>query len=228
MLDVITFKKRCMKTSLRFVLRAALFLFPIGAGAVTWSSVITSEKMRAEVDLASFLRQGNIVTAWDREVYAVLEQARPGDFYFKSSKTLMRYNCSGRTADLLMRVYYAEDGSEITTVSASYYGKPNYVIPDTNAELKFDYACQYKTPEEKKLAAATAAEATARKKSEKLAESGEAGELVEAPTKKTLAGGKVKSAAAGSPVKPLTRSLPVIKPPSTLARSPGAASKGEK
>lgn len=193
-----------------------------------WSSVITSEKMRAEVDLASFLRQGNIVTAWDREVYAVLEQARPGDFYFKSSKTLMRYNCSGRTADLLMRVYYAEDGSEITTVTASYYGKPNYVIPDTDAEQKFDYACQYKTPEEKKLAAAAAAEAAAKKKSEKLAESVEPGELVAVPAKKAVAGGKGKPAPTGSPVKPLTRSLPVIKPPSTLAKSPGEAGKGEK
>ena len=215
-----------MKTSLRFVLRAALFLFPIGAGAVTWSSVITSEKMRAEVDLASFLRQGNIVTAWDREVYAVLEQARPGDFYFKSSKTLMRYNCSGRTADLLMRVYYAEDGSEITTVTASYYGKPNYVIPDTEGEQKFEYACQYKTPEEKKLAVAAAAAAIAKKKSEKSEEPEGSGELVGVPVKKMVSGGKAKSTVAESPVKSPPRSLPILKPSGTLLKPVANTSKG--
>jgi len=126
-----------MKTTLRFVLTAAFLTFPLGTEAATWSSVISNEKMRAEIDLSSFLRQGSIVTAWDREVYSALEQARPGDFYFKSVKSLMRYNCNGRTADMLMKVYYAEDGSEITTLTASYYGKPNYVIPDTEGEQKF-------------------------------------------------------------------------------------------
>jgi len=126
-----------MKTTLRFVLTAAFLTSPLGTEAATWSSVISNEKMRAEIDLSSFLRQGSIVTAWDREVYSALEQARPGDFYFKSVKSLMRYNCNGRTADMLMKVYYAEDGSEITTLTASYYGKPNYVIPDTEGEQKF-------------------------------------------------------------------------------------------
>lgn len=144
--------KRCMKKPLRFVLTAAFLIFPPGIEAAKWSSVISNEKMRAEIDLASLLRQGGIVTAWDREVYSELEQARPGDFYFKSAKSLMRYNCNARTADLLMKVYYAEDGSEITTLTASYYGKPNYVIPDTEDEQKFAYACLYKKPEEKNLA----------------------------------------------------------------------------
>src|SRR3989338_4153197 len=103
--------KRCMKKPLRFVLTAAFLIFPPGIEAAKWSSVISNEKMRAEIDLASLLRQGGIVTAWDREVYSELEQARPGDFYFKSAKSLMRYNCNARTADLLMKVYYAEDGS---------------------------------------------------------------------------------------------------------------------
>ncbi len=188
-----------------------------------WSSVTTTEKMRAELDLASYQRQGNIVTAWDREVYAALEQARPGDFYFKSSKSLMRYNCGGRTADLLMKVYYAEDGSEITTVTASYYGKPNYVIPDTEGEQKFDYACQYKTPEEKKLIAAAAAAA---KKQSKKAE--EPDELVAVTGKKGAAGAKDKTTVTGSPRIPSQRPAPIIKPSDTLPKAKPETGKGEK
>ncbi|MBU1689953.1 MAG: hypothetical protein KJ958_00305 [Gammaproteobacteria bacterium] len=209
--------KRCMKTSLRTVLAAAFLIFPPGAEAAVWSSIVSNEQMRAEVDIASLLRQGNIVTAWDREVYAVLEQARPGDFYFKSAKSLMRYNCSSRTADLLMKVYYAEDGSEITTITASYYGKPNYVIPDTEGEKKFEHACQYKKPEEKKLVTVT------RKKSEKSKETDKTAVM---SAKKVLSGDKAKAAAPENPVKPPPRSLPILKPSGTLPKPVADAGKG--
>lgn len=182
-----------------------------------WSPVISNEKMRAEIDLASLLRQGNIVTAWDREVYSALEQARPGDFYFKSAKSLMRYNCNARTADLLMKVYYAEDGSEITTITASYYGKPNYVIPDTDGEQKFEHACQYKKPEEKKLVAVT------RKKSGK---SKEADKTADMSAKKATSGDKAGAVAPENPVKVPPRSLPIRKPAGTLPKPIAEASKG--
>ena len=182
-----------------------------------WSPVISNEKMHAEIDLASLVRQGSIVTAWDRDVYSALEQARPGDFYFKSAKSLMRYNCSGRTADLLMKVYYAEDGSEITTITASYYGKPNYVIPDTEGEQKFEHACQYKKPEEKKLVAA------AKQKSEKPKEMDKTADM---SAKQATSGDKAKAAAPENPVKAPPRSLPILKPSGTLPKPAADASKG--
>lgn len=205
-----------MKTPLRFVLTAVFLIFSLGTEAAMWSSVISNEKMRAEIDLTSFMRQGSIVTAWDREVYSVLEQARPGDFYFKSAKTLMRYNCTGRTADLLIKVYYAEDGSEITTITASYYGKPNYVIPDTEGEQKFEHACQYKKPEEKKLSAVT------KKKSEK---SKEADITADTSAKKATIGDKAKAAVPEAPVKQPPRSLPILKPSGALPKTTAVASK---
>ena len=192
-----------MKTLLRFVLTAAFLAFPPGIEAAKWSPVIVNEKMRAEIDMAGLLRQGSAVTAWDREVYSALEQARPGDFYFKSAKTLMRYNCTGRTADLLMKVYYAEDGGEITTLTANYYGKPNYVIPDTEGEQKFEHACQYKKLEEKKPAAAT------RKKSEKPKQADKAADK---PARKATSGDKARAIAPGNPVKAPPRYLPIRKP----------------
>lgn len=224
--------KNCMKTTLRFVLTAVFLTFPPGTEAAKWSSVISNEKMRAEIDVASLLRQGNIVTAWDREVYTVLEQARPGDFYFKSAKSLMRYNCNTRTADLLMRVYYAEDGGEITTLTASYYGKPNYVIPDTEGEQKFEHVCQYKKTEEKNLAAVT------RKKSEKPKEAKKAADkaadkatdktakkAADVPEKKATSGDKAKAVAPENPVKAPPISLPIRKPSGTLVKPVADAGK---
>jgi hypothetical protein len=127
-----------------------LLCFALGAEASVWSTVTSDEKMRIEVDLASFMRQSGIVTAWDREIYSAAEQARPGDFYFKSSKSLVRYGCDSRLTELVMKVYYAEDGSEIKVVSAENYGRPNYVIPDTDGERKFEFVCNYKTVEKVK------------------------------------------------------------------------------
>lgn len=199
----------CMKTALHFALMAAFLTFPPAIGAAAWSPVIANEKMRAEIDVASLLRQGSTVTAWDREVYSALEQARPGDFYFKSAKSLMRYNCTDRTADLLMKVYYAEDGSEITTLTASYYGKPNYVIPDTEGEQKFEHVCQYKKPEGKKPAAVT------RKKSEKPKQADKAADK---SAKKATSGDKAKAVAPEGPVKAPPRSLPIRKPFGTLPK----------
>lgn len=134
----------------QFALTAALLCFSLGAESAAWSTVVTSEKMRIEIDMTSFMRQGGIVTAWDREVYSAAEQARPGDFYFKSSKSLVRYGCDSRLAELVMKVYYAEDGSEIKVVTAENYGRPNYVIPDTEGERKFEFVCNYKKVEKEK------------------------------------------------------------------------------
>lgn len=196
--------KRIMKTLLGFVLTAAFLTFPPGTEAAMWSSVMSSEKMRAEIDLASFLRHGDIVTAWDREVYSALEQARPGDFYFKSVKSLMSYNCKARTADLLMKVYYAEDGSEITTLTANFNGKPNHVIPDTEGDQKFEYVCQYKKPEEKKLVVVT------KKKSKQADKTAD----------------KARAMEPENPVKYPLRSLPIFKPSGTLPKPVVDASKG--
>jgi hypothetical protein len=206
-----------MKTPWQLMLTAIFLTFSPVTEAAMWSLVISNEQMRAEIDQASLQRQGNIVTAWDREVYSALEQARPGDFYFKSAKSLMRYNCNGRTADLLMKVYYAEDGSEITTLTASYYGKPNFVIPDTEGEQKFEHACQYKKAEEKKPAAVT------KKKSGK---SKETDKDADASAMKTVSGDKASVVVPRYPVKASTRSLPIQKPSGTLPKPVVDAGKG--
>lgn len=200
-----------MKITLRFALTMAFLSFPLGAEAASWSAVISNEKMRVEFDLASLQRQGNVVTAWDREVYFSPEQALPGDFYVKSAKTLARYNCDARTADLLMRAYYSEDGSEIKTVSANFYGRPNYVIPDSEGEIKFDYACNYKKPQEIKKVV-VAKKKTKPKEADKTAE----------PLAKEGAGAKAtaKPALPEGPPKAPPKSVPIRQPSGVLPRAP--------
>jgi len=114
-------------------------------------------------------------------------------------------------------VYYAEDGSEITTLTASYYGKPNYVIPDTEGEQKFEHACQYKMPAEKKLSAVTR---------KKIGKPKEADKTANMSAKKATSGDKAKSVAPETPVKAPLRSLPIRKPSGTLPKPIADASKG--
>jgi len=181
----------------RFALAAALLCFAFGAEAATWSTVVANEKMRIEVDLASLIRRGAVVTAWDREIYSADEQAQPGDFYFKSSKSLVRYGCDARIAELLMRVYYAEDGSEIKIITADYYGRPNYVIPDTAGEQKFEYVCNYKKPEKKKPAVVAVKKKKAKPKEPSKAVAAKA---VDARTKIVV---------PGAPLRGIPRYLPI-------------------
>lgn len=197
-----------MKTTLRNALIAMIFSLPAWAEAAVWSAVISDGKMRADIDVASITRQGNIVTAWEREVYSGLEQAQPGDFYFKSSKALFRYGCDVRTADMLMKVYYAEDGSEIKVITASNSGRPNFVIPDTHVEQKFDYACKYRKSPEKKAAAVVR---------KKVSRPKEADKAVPAPAKKEAPAVKAKPMPEAPPVTP-PRSVPIRKPSALLPR----------
>lgn len=207
-----------MKTRISLIL---LILLPLWAEAAVWSTVTSNKKMRVEIDLASFMRRGNVVTVWDREVYFAPEQAQPGDFYFKSAKSLVRYNCDTRTADLLMKVYYADDGSEIRTLAANDYGRPNYVVPDTEAEEKLDYACKYSKAPEKK------AVETASKKDEKKED---AGKTAEPPAKKAvpaaLATGAKAKLSPEPPPKAPPKPLPVLKPSGVPAKPVAGTGKG--
>jgi hypothetical protein len=119
----------------------ALLLFTTGAEAASWHAVATNEKMKIEMDTASIVKTGKVVSAWDKEVYSGPEQAQPGDFYFKSVKTLRRYGCSDHVVEPLMQVYYADDGSEIKTVILDGDGTSGYVVPDSMEELRFNYVC---------------------------------------------------------------------------------------
>lgn len=196
---------------LRHVVLLVYLLFSAATQAADWATVIANVKMHSEADRASFNRQGALVTIWEREVYIQEEQAQPGDFFFKSSKSLIRYNCQARTADMLVKVFYDADGAEIKTVTAGYYGRQNFVIPDSEGERKFEYACSYKKPPEKRtVVAKKKPKPTTEKEAASPAKNG-----------KSLAETKVKS----TPLPP-PRSLPIHKPSGVLVK-PVAAESGK-
>lgn len=114
------------------------------ASAANWKRVADDEKIRVEVDVATLTRDGNTAKARERETHRKPEQAKPGDFYFKSAKTLAQHHCVERTTTYLFRGFYAEDGSEIKTItSGPDLGKVDFLVPDSLEERKLLFACTY-------------------------------------------------------------------------------------
>lgn len=134
-----------MKTTIAPHIGSLLFLFwfagfPAAAG--NWKRVTDDEKIRVEVDIATLTRDGNTVKAWERETHRQPEQAKPGDFYFKSTKTLAQHHCVERTTTYLFRGFFAADGSEIKAMTADL-GKVDFLIPDSLEERKLTFACTH-------------------------------------------------------------------------------------
>ena len=177
-----------MGKKIQIVLAALAGFMATSAGAAEWYAILDNSRLKIEVDAAGALKGNNVIEAWDEEVYTKLEQANPGDFYFKSVKSLARYGCKDRTTDRLMRIYFDQDGAEIKKVSEA--DGSAYVVPDTLEEMKFEYLCNHKLPPE---TTRLIAEKKARLAAEKAAEKARLKALTKAKAKKTTA--KTKSLA---------------------------------
>jgi hypothetical protein len=126
--------------------------FPAIAG--NWKQVANNNKTRVEIDVASLVAipDENIVKAWERETHVKPEQAKPGDFFFTSVKTLAQYHCTDRTTTYSYRAYYDADGSEIKAITTGAdLGKVDFLVPDSLEERKLIFACTYKKPVAKKM-----------------------------------------------------------------------------
>lgn len=134
--------------------RIALLLFAGFPAAADWKPVADDKKTRVEIDVASLVRGDDTVKAWERETHFKPEQARPGDFFYSSVKTLAQHHCVDRTTTYLYRAYFAVDGSEIKALTASTdLNKVDFLVPGSLEERKLIFACTYK-PAAKKPAAA--------------------------------------------------------------------------
>jgi len=128
----------------RLVFATLLALATLPAGAVSWQGIKANEGMRAEIDTDSLERGKEGVKAWDEELYARPEQARPGDFYFRVQKSYTLYRCGARTTGYLLKVYYGADEAYIKTFTTSDLPQQNAVIPGSLEELKYEFVCNYK------------------------------------------------------------------------------------
>lgn len=119
-------------------------LAPLSASAAAWQAMPGGRGVSIEVDKSSMDRSGKTVKAWSKASYADVQQASAGDFFFSSYKSLAQYDCAARTAKPLFKVYYAEDGSEVTSVRYTEFDRPAQVVPDTAEEQVLEFACSYK------------------------------------------------------------------------------------
>jgi len=114
------------------------------AAAGNWKLVAKGENTLVEIDVASLARDGNTVKAWERETHSKPEQAKPGDFFYSSVKTLAQHHCTERTTTYLFRGFFAADGSEIKTLApGADLGKVDFLVPDSPEERKLIFACAY-------------------------------------------------------------------------------------
>lgn len=81
---------------------------------------------------------------WDKITFSRPEQARPGDFYYASAKSLLAINCTKRTHSLLQKVYYAADGQEIKSVRYGGNESIEFIVPDSAEERVMEFSCGYK------------------------------------------------------------------------------------
>ncbi len=117
------------------------------AAAENWQTVLANETMRIEIDAATLLRNDGdgSVRAWERETFAKPRQAFPGDFFFKSTKSLALHHCARHATTYLYRGYYGDDGVEIKSfTSPADLGGIDYLIPGSLEERKLIFACTHK------------------------------------------------------------------------------------
>lgn len=124
-----------------------LFLLSsLPAAAGNWRIVVDNEMVRAETDISTLTRNGDIVKTWEKETYRKPEQAKPGDFYFKSAKSLVQHHCANRTSAYLFKAYYSEDGKEIKAITSSGdLDKVDHLPPDSLEERQLLFACNFKS-----------------------------------------------------------------------------------
>ena len=161
-----------MTKHLRLVFVMLFALATVPAGAANRQGVKANEAMRAEIDTDSLDRGKDGIKAWDEELYARPEQARPGDFYFRVLKSYTLYRCGARTTGYLLKVYYGADEAYIKMFTPSDLPQQNAVIPGSLEELKYEFVCNYKARAKsapqtapKKVGTASAAKAQVAKNS---------------------------------------------------------------
>ncbi len=135
-----------MTTPTPHIVLLLLLLSSLPASAGNWRTVVDNEIVRAETDIGSLMRNGDIVRTWEKETYLKPEQAKPGDFYYKSAKSLAQHHCTNRTTSYLYKAYYTEDGKEIKAItSAGDLDRADQIPPDSLEERKLLFACNFKS-----------------------------------------------------------------------------------
>ncbi|MDP2963007.1 MAG: hypothetical protein Q8N54_09645 [Sulfurimicrobium sp.] len=138
-----------------FLLLAALLLTSSSAVAGNWHTLQSNPQLLLEADEPQIeanednnqdktRKKEKKLNVWGKITYSLPEQARPGDFFYSSSKSLFEINCTKRTHRLLRKIYYTADGQESKSVRYGEEVKYTAIVPDSTEERIFDFACAFK------------------------------------------------------------------------------------
>jgi hypothetical protein len=130
----------------RFIVTASLALTTGTAAASDWQPVGSNEDVSFTMDVASFVRQGQVVRAWLRSVYA--EPVDDGDGR-KVSASLSRnyFDCINRRWAIKQTTFFTDKNFK----KVAHVGREesdalldwSEVPPDTAAEVLLEFACSY-------------------------------------------------------------------------------------
>lgn len=128
--------------------RLALILATIAlivpcASAATWQPIRASDRSDLAIDADSIDGKDGQVTAWVREVHPKRVPVESGAFFYRSTKSQMRFDCKGRTSTVLVRGYFRDDGSEIEVDRTA--SEPAVLFPDSAGEQLHRTACRLGT-----------------------------------------------------------------------------------
>lgn len=138
-----------------FFLLAALLLPNSYAMAGNWHNLLSNSQIRVDADepqqeASESKDQEKAKTkevklkVWGKSTYSRPEQARPGDFYYASAKSLLAINCTRRTHRLMQKIYYSSEGQEIKSIRYGDSEKFEAIVPDSIEERIFDFACTFR------------------------------------------------------------------------------------
>lgn len=122
----------------------ALALIAPCASAATWLPIRAADRTDLAIDVDSVDAKDGQVTAWVREIHPKRVPVESGAFFYRSTKSQLRFDCKARTSRVLVRGYFRDDGSEIEVDRTA--SEPAVLFPDSTGEQLHRTACKLGTP----------------------------------------------------------------------------------
>lgn len=113
-------------------------------GPSAWQLIETKGKTQTELDIASISRKDNSATGWVQTTYSSLTSTQSGAYFaYRSMKEQLRVQCRERTATVLARAYFNDEGAEIAMIKGN--GETRSIAPDTAEHRVMTRMCNQST-----------------------------------------------------------------------------------
>jgi len=134
------------RTKARFIVTTLLALVTGTAAASDWQTVYSDDEVSLTMDVASLVRDGPIVRAWLRTVYAKPKDLAGGQ---KASSTRSRqfFDCKNRRSAIKQITIFADPyGAKVLQASpdiADVLLEWSDDAPDSVGEVQLEFACSH-------------------------------------------------------------------------------------